>query len=160
MTSSVYLTSNSTKVAARWRKMARKMPNVLDDGVKELSQEALLLYQQTTRTWTHQPTFTAQRESTARWRVETDDKIYGYIDRGTRVRRALMSRDWRSKTKPNVIASYNGRGRVLYISRKLNLPGIKARNFSKRIRERIQPKAANKLREKLLSATSGPGVGL
>ena len=157
---SVYLTSNSTQVSKRWQNIAKEMPNVLDDGVHELANEALALYQKTTRTWTHQPTFVAQRESTARWRVETDDPIYGYVDRGTRVRRALMSRDWVSKTKPNVIASYAGRGRVVFISRKLTLPGIKARNFSKRIREQIQPRAANKLREKLLQATSGPGVGL
>lgn len=160
MTSSVYLTSNTTKVSQRWRSIAKKMPGVIDEGVGELAREVLGLYQQTTRTWNHQPTFEVQRESTARWRVSTDDEIYGYLDRGTRVRRALMSRDWRSKTKPNVIASYSGRGRVLFISRRLSLPGIKARNFSKRIRERIQPQAANRMRKKLLEATSGPGVGL
>lgn len=169
MTSSVYITSNSTQVSARWRRIARQVPSALDSGVGELARDALALYQQTTRTWTHQPTFEVQRESTARWRVSTDDEIYGFVDRGTRphiieAKNAPLLRftgPYHAKTKPNIIASYKGgRGRVWVAKKRVNHPGAEARNFSKRIKERIQPRAANKLREKLLEATSGPGVGL
>jgi hypothetical protein len=54
-----------------------------------------------------------------------------YLDEGTKVRRALMSDDWKSKTVPDVFDSRPGKGRVVFISKSLELPGIKARNWSK-----------------------------
>ena len=62
-----------------------------------------------------------------------------WLDRGTAVRRALMSPDWHSKTGPDVVGSGPGSGKVIFVSRKLSLPGIKARNWSKIIKREMKP---------------------
>lgn len=141
--------------------MAKTMPNIVQQALRDLAQtEAIPLFQNTVRTWVHQPSFTPQ--PTARgWAIGIDPvKPYLYIDRGTRVRYALMSKDWRSKTKPGVIASFRGQGRMLFVSRKMPRPGIQARNFTDIIMRRMQARAANKVREALSQASYGTGVGL
>lgn len=71
--------------------------------------------------------------------VWTEDKIWGYLDEGTRVRYATMSKDFRAKTRVNVINSYKGRGRMLFVNRHRPRPGIKARNWSKELHKKWQP---------------------
>lgn len=72
--------------------------------------------------------------------VYTESEIYGYVDEGTRVRFATMTPDFQPKTRPRRIASYRGRGGVAYIDRRRLRPGIKAREFSKTIREKWHPR--------------------
>lgn len=156
----ITFTSNSTKVAAHWRNMARRYRDGLDATVNQIALDAEAEYHKVTRTWRHQPQFVIHQVRTAQYTVTTDDPIFHFLDKGTRVRRALMSRDWVSKTKPRFIASYNGRGQVLFISRKLNRPGIQAREWSKIIHDRLQPGAANRLRRTLAALAVGEAVGL
>ena len=59
-----------------------------------------------------------------------------YLEEGTEIRWALMSSDWRSKTRRAQLRSYGGGGRVLIAGRKAmtkrNIrprPGIEARNW-------------------------------
>jgi hypothetical protein len=59
-----------------------------------------------------------------------------YLEEGTEVRWALMSSDWRSKTRSGRLRSYGGSGKVLIVGRKAmskrNIaprPGIEARNW-------------------------------
>ena len=95
------------------------------------------------------------------WAVQVDPAFpYGWVDRGTRIRYATMSGDWKSKTKPNVISSYAGRGRVLFVSRKRPRPGIEARNFRDIIMRRMQARAAGAVRDALNQASYGAGQGL
>lgn len=155
------ITSNITKVAARYRRMSRNLPGVVDNAIKALvTDEAVPQFETTVKTWQHQPTFTPT--ATARgWAVQVAPEYpYGWVNRGTRIRYATMSKDWRSKTKPNVIASYAGRGRLLFVSRKRPRPGIQARNFSTIILTRIQARAANRVRDALNQASYGAGQGL
>lgn len=63
--------------------------------------------------------------------------IWQYLNQGTSIRWALMSRDWRSKTRPNSFQSGRGRGRVVIAGRRAMTargigprPGIEARNWS------------------------------
>lgn len=95
-------------------------------------------FQSTTRTWEDEVTFQqlteVQPEPTVV--VYTTNRIYGFVSGGTRVRRALMSHDYDPKTKPGVLDSFPGRGRVVYISRKLSLPGIEARRFPKLVEKK------------------------
>jgi hypothetical protein len=113
-------------------------------GATQLGKEAAKLYASTVRNWENQPEFTVEVNASAS-RIEvlagTDDKIYGYVDEGTRVRRAVMSPDWVSKTQPGSLKSGRGRGRVVFISKKISRPGIQARNFSKGIKETLDKKA-------------------
>ena len=60
-------------------------------------------------------------------------KKWRWLNEGTRVRRALMSRDWRSKTKPGRYRSGPGRGKMLFVSRKLARPGIKPRGWTPKL---------------------------
>lgn len=66
-----------------------------------------------------------------------------WLDLGTRIRWALMSRDWKSKTRPGSFRSGGGRGRVVIVGRRAmarrNIrprPGIKARGWSEEATKR------------------------
>ena len=96
-------------------------------------------YEKTTQTWQHKPEFEVLPEvsdTEVTVLVGTDDKIYKFIDEGTRVRYATLSKDWQSKTKPGIIGSVPGRGRVLFVSKKRPRPGIEARRFTQIIQSR------------------------
>ena len=98
-------------------------------------------YEKTTRTWKRKPVFEVVPE-VSNTKVEvlvgTDDKIYKFLDEGTKVRYATMSPDWQSKTTPGFIGSGPGRGRKLFVRKDRPRPGIKARDFSKIIQKRRQ----------------------
>jgi len=157
----IIIKSNITQIAARYRRMARNLPGVVERAMGEFTrQEAIPLFEKATGTWINQPTFEAQQTPRG-WKVDVDPVFpFGWVDRGTRVRYATLSRDWRSKSKPNVIAAYAGRGRVLFISRKRPRPGIVARNFTTTITMRLQPKVARYVCDVLNQASYGAGQGL
>ena len=106
---------------------------------KMLDQEAESIresYENTVKTWRHKPDFKKYVRVTQQQvylSVTTQDKIYRYIEFGTRVRRAIMSKNWVSKTRPNRLTPGGGAGHVVFISKKVKRPGIKARNYSKLI---------------------------
>lgn len=120
------------------------------DAAKEQGQEVKRLFEGTVSTWNNKPQFDIDVDTTAGgfvMNVKTDDPVYKFIDKGTTVRRALMSRDWKSKTKVDSLKSGGGRGRVVFISKKISRPGIRARNFTKNILEiakRTAPDIAQK----------------
>lgn len=95
----------------------------------------------TTRTWEHAVTFHQLTESQPdpTVAVYTTDEIYGYVSGGTRVRRALMSPDFRAKTRPGALDSRPGRGGVVVISRRLALPGIEGRRFPEQVEAKHLP---------------------
>ena len=63
-----------------------------------------------------------------------------WLNQGTRIRYALMSKDWQSKTKPGRYRSGPGRGKMLFVSRKLARPGIEARDWTgKLMKSRRKP---------------------
>jgi len=159
MPAHITFTSNSTKVAAHWRRMVRRYADSLDATVHQIALDAEEEYHKVTRTWVHQPQFVIGQVRRGQYTVTTDDPVFHYLDKGTRVRRALMSRDWVSKTKPRVIGSFAGHGRLLFISRKLNRPGIQAREWSTLIHDRLQPGAANRLRRALAALAAGEAPG-
>ncbi len=109
-------------------------------------------YQKTTRTWKNEPEHkvifkqTKQRISSLNI---TDNRIYFFIHGGTKVRRAVLSGDWISKTTPRFVGSGSGRGRVLFVSKKVALPGIKAREWTDVIAKDRAPKYKTNM-EKLM----------
>lgn len=63
-----------------------------------------------------------------------------WLDGGTRVRYATMSKDWHSKTFPGWLGSGPGRGKRLFVSKRRPRPGIKARRWSLELaKKRQQP---------------------
>lgn len=97
----------------------------------------------TTATWKeHHPVFTIERKfagGNITLRVTTKDEVWGYLNRGTDVKWALMSHDFSPKTVPRQLTSYPGRGRVLYrgpaemkaAGIRRPMPGIEAREWTK-----------------------------
>lgn len=71
--------------------------------------------------------------------VDTDNEIYGYLNNGTKVRYATMSKDFESKTEPRFIGSKRGRGEVLYVDTRRPRPGIEGRHFDEEIAKKIKP---------------------
>jgi hypothetical protein len=100
-------------------------------------------YQKTTRTWRDKPDheldFSRTKQEIKALNL-TDNRIYYFLHEGTRVRYAVLSRDWKSKTTPRRLSSGQGRGRVVLISKKFPQPGIKAREWTDVIiRKRKRP---------------------
>jgi hypothetical protein len=121
-------------------------------AAQSLGKTGVKLLKDFTRPWSHQPEFQVETEGTAKSLVVligTDDKIFGFIDQGTRVRRAVMSRDFIAKTRPGSLKSGAGRGGVVFISKKINLPGIKARNVTGKVADRINKQAEQRFNREL-----------
>lgn len=166
----IVVTSNTTKIAARYRAMARNHGGIVRQAIGDLvREEALPLFQATTRTWVHQPTFEAMTTDRG-WAVKVDPvNPYGWVDRGTpphiiEAKNAInlvFAGPYHAKTKPNVISSYQGgRGKIWTAKKRVNHPGTEARNFTDIIMRRIQARAANAVREALNQASYGSGAGL
>lgn len=77
--------------------------------------------------------------------VGTDAQVnkFVWLDKGTRIRWAVMSKDWRSKTRPGRLNSGPGSGRVVIAGRRAmqarNIaprPGIQARNWTELVAKR------------------------
>ena len=59
-----------------------------------------------------------------------------WLDAGTKVRYAVMTKNFVPKTRTSQLNSWAGRGGMLFVSKKHPMPGIKARKFTKALRER------------------------
>lgn len=120
-------------------------------------------YQKTTRTWKNKPEhdiiFKQTKQKISSLNI-TDNKIYFFLHGGTKVRYAVLSRDWVSKTTPRFIGSGTGRGRVLFVSKKHPRPGIEAREWTDVIaKNRTKPYKANmeKLMVKIANKANARG---
>jgi hypothetical protein len=109
---------------------------------QKIADEVMKDFQKTVRTWNEKPRFFKRIEVTRRGVnivVGTDNQIYKYVNNGTRVRYAVMSRNFRAKTRPGVIGSSAGRGGLVIINRNRPRPGIEARRFDQKIYEKWKP---------------------
>lgn len=99
----------------------------------------------TTATWKTPVSFYSEltkRGDDAVLFVGTDDDRYRWVNNGTRIRWALTSRDWKSKTTPRKLTPGPGAGRIVIYGRRAMTaagiqprPGIKAREFTHVIAE-------------------------
>lgn len=116
---------------------------MLADGVQTEGETEQKEYEKTTRTWRREPKHElefSQTKAEIKAMNRTNDKIYYFLHDGTKVRYAVLSSDWQSKTTPRVLNSGPGRGKVLFVSKKRPMPGIKAREWTDVIiRKRKQP---------------------
>jgi hypothetical protein len=114
---------------------ADKLSKAVENALNESALAVKVDFGVTTQTWDHQPAF-AVKSSTGERTVSTSDAIYGYVNNGTRVRRALMSPGFSPKTRSRYIGSNKGSGRVLVVKSTINRPGIAAREFDKAIKDK------------------------
>lgn len=59
-----------------------------------------------------------------------------WLDLGTAIRYAVMSKGFVPKTRAGQLQSWAGKGKMLFVSKKHPMPGIKPRNFIKALKER------------------------
>lgn len=128
----------------------------------ETSKEMLKDYRETVKTWKRKPKFTASAPRFERGNyviaVGTDDRIYGYVDKGTkrhriRPRRARFLRfqsGYTAKTIPLAIRSRSGgaSGATVF-SRGVMHPGTEARKFSEVIAIRAHARFEKALKKRL-----------
>lgn len=124
----------------------KRVQKVINSALDEWANGMKADFEKTTATWQHKPKFKINKRGGYR-SVWTDDEIYQYITRGTRVRYATMTKGYGRKTRPRYITSYKGRGGVLFISRKHPRPGIEARQFDIVISDRWGPKGAKMVQD-------------
>ena len=164
------VTSNISKVSARYKRMSRNLPGVIDRATRDLVEdEALPLFEKTVRTWQRAPRFTTRK--TARGYGVAVDPLFpfAYVNEGTKphvieARNVLLLRftvPFRAKTKPNIISSYRGsRGNQWVSKRRVHHPGTEARNFTDIIMRRVQARAKSRIIAALKDASYGAGVGI
>lgn len=102
------------------------------------------------RTWHEHPDFKYQlyrlENYGARLRVimQTADMHnmykYHWIDKGTDVRYATMTRDFRAKTAPGRRTPHEGQGGLAYVKKSVPRAGIEARQFEETIKKKVQPR--------------------
>jgi len=124
-------------------------------AAKQVSNEMVLDFRETTRSWKHKPMFEAvvSVDPNAEVLVGTDDKIYGYVNDGTkphiiRPKRAKALRfkwggkgSYKPKTQPRVIGSTPGGPSGPEVALKwVRHPGTEAREFDKTIEKKWQPR--------------------
>jgi hypothetical protein len=99
------------------------------------------MFEMTVRTWVDSPIFNSdiQGDEPMILQVGTSDKVYYFLNYGTRVRRALMSDDFVPKTSPGSLKSRAGRGHRVKISKNISRPGIEARHFAENIYDVRRP---------------------
>lgn len=127
---------------------ARKIvEQALEDTVKDVKKD----YATITKAWKHQPDVDSDYELRgidATVLVGVDDKVFNYLDKGTKVRYALMRPGYKRKTKPGRLSStaggggvrYIGKARPAYYSKRKRWPlkGIKARNWTPILQRRAR----------------------
>ena len=125
------------------------LQQALINGMRDVGQRIREDFEDTTKTWNHQPKFEpafpipqvgADKISVA---TETDDKIYGWVNDGTNVGKPpypirphnppfalAYNKSFIPKTFPGIIGSgvgYSGGGRVL--AKEVLHPGVEPRDF-------------------------------
>ena len=146
--------------------------NPMRDFGKEIKKE----FEETTKTWDHKVNFEILRSISSKWgtvevAVLTDDEIYGYVNEGTRPhiirpkkRGGKLVFKWggpgsyAAKTTPGVIGSTSGgqSGSTVAFPY-VNHPGTKARNFSKIIKKKMEPRFKKKMEKAMAAAAIASG---
>lgn len=140
------------------RAVRQAFVGVLTDVGRETADD----YRKTTKTWKRKPRFTVSKPTSAAGVISivvgTDNKIFEYIDLGTRPHLILprngkmlsFKGGYRAKTQPGVIGSSAGGsfGNQRF-ARAVYHPGFPARRFTEIISKRNQAKIAPRLQKEL-----------
>ena len=121
-------------------KAFRHIEAVRQEWAKALLEEGRAVkteYEKTTTTWKHHITFNIKPHVSGRvnWYVDVwaKNRIYWFVHESISVMRGVLSSDWSPKTRPGVLSSSAGSGRLLYASKKISKPPYEARKFTEEI---------------------------
>lgn len=73
---------------------------------------------------------------------------YRWVSGGTRVNRGVYSDDWQSKTRRRSLDSGAGEGEFLYADKRIDNPGIEAREIDELLKEQLEPAFIEMIRAK------------
>ena len=137
--------------------------------------EKLILkdFQATTKTWDHKPEFASKislPQGTPGVEVSTDDKIYGYVTKGTPPHIILpknprgvlvFQAGYKAKTTPRVIGSgAGGAFGETVVAHAVQHPGTEAREFDETIRDKWLPLFAEHIDAALARGAKKCGHGV
>ena len=144
MSVSIIAETNASQIAGGLRGLNRRLGRAQQRAARRVGRESLRRWRRTVATWSRQPEFTVETNLT-RDGLEvlsgTDDRIYGFLNYGTAIRRAIMSDDFSPKTSPGSLLATGGGGRVVFIGPNVIRPGIAPRNFDQLVHDEIEPLA-------------------
>ena len=157
------------------------MRKQLRNGLERMGPRMLRDYQATTATWEHpvkfeQHTRVRKGEDAVWLEVTTANKIYGYVDKGTkphmiwagiytgksRKKALAFHADFTPKTQPGVLSSGPGSsGGPMIMRPYVHHPGTKARGFTQMIEAKWRPKFLQEMQRSMKTAAkmSGHGMG-
>lgn len=144
-----------------------EMKKEMESLAKDVQQD----FERTTSTWKHRVKFSKKVSAGASAggisiEVNTKDKIYGYVDEGTkphvikakRGKRLAFSSKFVPKTESNVILSVPGsKGKVDTFRKQVHHPGTEARHFSKVIAKSFKPQFKKAIKNALERAARRSG---
>lgn len=121
-------------------------------------------YERTTRTWKGEKPEFAQAVSLAGGGPQLLIVVQGpgakkwfWLDKGTKVRYATMSADFKSKTVPRVLDSRAGKGRRLFVNKKRPRPGIEARMWTELIAKKWRRPFKQRMESAMVSGAKKSG---
>ena len=166
--SSAFIETNAAEIAELMRTKERDTANALKGEAALLKTDMLADYKRTTSSWSHRVTFEAMSDTQADGSfsvmVGTDDRIYGYVDLGTRPHIILPKRarvlafqgGYRAKTSPGVLGSSGGGkfGATIF-ARAVRHPGTKARGFTRMIFDKHKQLSLRRIARKLAEVWGG-----
>ena len=144
---------------------------ILLNEVRKVGTQIKADFEKTTATWDHKVVFEEQISLSGGPQVEvyTTDKIYGYVDRGTRphiirpvkAKALRFQSGYKAKTMPGVIGSQGGGsfGDTVF-SKGVQHPGNAPRNFSKEIEKAWTPKFKRAMEAAMSQAAKASGHAL
>lgn len=135
------------------------LERVVNDVMDNAAYDAMSLFLDTTKTWTHRPRFYIRKLKRSR-KVGTDDKIFAFVDKGTRAHAIRPKRaggvlrfkagGFKAKTRAGVLSSNRGTPAKNWRSAKIvQHPGTEARGFSEKITERMGKELAKEMRKEM-----------
>lgn len=111
-------------VCERWLDMEAE--NVMND------------FNATTQTWKKRPQFKIRKKKGERL-IYTTDKVWKFVGiTGTRIRYAVMSNDFRPKTRHGHLGSNKGKGGAVVMNFKNPRPGIKSREYDVAVKKKVE----------------------
>lgn len=135
----------------------------------QAGEELVKLFERTVQTWEgDKPGFELQRKLTGDT-VTLEVVLTGsdlaikkwiWLNRGTSVRYAILSSDWKSKTEPDNLDAGEGSGRVVKIDMDNPQPGIEARNWSKIIMRQFKPGYHRRMQRAMRRGAAKTGHGM
>lgn len=131
----------------------------LEKFVHELADDIEVDLKKPTRTWNHSVSFdkkVSRSDKAIIGEVTTTNKIYRYLDDGTKVRFAVMTSDFQAKTRPGIIGSFSGKGGFSHLSR-VAQPGIEARNWISTLGTRYEKTLARRAKPFLARGVKNSG---